>query len=166
MKRKILTGLVIFSILLLPSVVSVGRAEDPLLFATHCYQEPVKPNQRSKSIGCVSDNQNNVYVTGVHYGIHPVSSFMNVYSPEGALLFSTQLEAPDTDITVTGIFMDKEENICLAGNVTGRKFPMEQPWEVLPEDESNLFFMRYSKERELNVFDSLGWQWKRYLSAC
>ncbi len=154
MKRKILVYLLLISILQFHSAYSVNLIEDPLLFSTHCYQEPVKPNQRSKSIGCVSDNQNNVYVTGVHYGIHPISSFMNVYSPEGELLYSTQLEAPDTDITVTGIFMDKEENIWLAGNITGREFPVEQPWETLPEDENNLFFMKYSPDREL-LFSSL-----------
>ncbi|MDD4663460.1 MAG: stalk domain-containing protein [Caldisericia bacterium] len=90
MKRKILTGLVIFSTLLLPSGMSVGHAEDPLLFTTHCYQEPVKPNQRTKSIGCVSDIQNHVYVAGIHHGSSPISSFMNVYSPEGALLFAVE----------------------------------------------------------------------------
>jgi|GEM_PF-4345695 len=154
MKKKILTGLVIFSTLLLPSGMSVGRAEDPLLFATHCYQEPANPKQRSKSIGCVNDNQNNAYVAGIHYGIHPIASFLNVYSPGGTLLYSTQLKAQDTDITVTSIFMDREQNIWLVGNVTGHQFPMEHPWATLPEDESNLFFMKYSPDREL-LFSTL-----------
>ena len=70
MKSKVLTGLVIIGLLLLPtrSGISIGRIDDPLLFATHCYQEPVNQYQRSKSIGCVSDSQNNIYVAGVHYG--------------------------------------------------------------------------------------------------
>lgn len=154
MIKKILTSLVIFSILLLPSGISIGRVDDPLLFATHCYQEPVNQCQRSKSIGCVSDSQNNVYVAGVHYGISPVSSFMNVYSPEGVLLFATQLEAPETDMEVTSIFLDGEQNIWLIGNVKGYQFPLEQSWEVLPKDESNFFFMKYSPDRKLQ-FSSL-----------
>ena len=156
MKSKVLTGLVIISLLLIPtrSGVSTGRVDDPLLFSTHCYQEPINQYQRSKSIGCVNDNQNNVYVAGVHYGLSPISSFMNGYSPEGALLTSTQLEAPETDITVTSIFMDGEQNIWLVGNVKGYQFPLEQPWKSLPEDENNLFFMKYSPVRKL-LFSSL-----------
>jgi len=156
MKSKMLTGLVIIILLLLPtrSGISTGRVDDPLLFATHCYQEPINQYQRSKSICCVNDSQNNVYVVGVHYGLSPISSFMNGYSPEGALLASTQIEAPETDMEVIGIFIDGEQNIWLAGNAKGYQFPLEQPWEVLPEDESNLFFMKYSPDRKL-LFSSL-----------
>jgi hypothetical protein len=122
-------------------------------------------NLSTRNTDMVIDDTGNSYIIGYEDILEKnefgnkkfyISSFIAKFSPEGNLLFNTFFGSDgDNKITyLSGIQIDQEGYIWIAGSTNDKNFPLKNPWKSIPQDEENVFIAKLSPKGEL-LFSTL-----------